>query len=40
MSQQTDEPAAKRSAGRDGLAALAIILLTVALIAFVISSLI
>ena len=40
MDQNGSEGASTRSAARDGLAALAVILLTVGLIAFVIASLI
>ena len=39
MSQGTERPNTGQSVSRDGLAAVAMILLTVALIAFVISSL-
>lgn len=40
MNQQTGEQTAQRSAARDGVAAVAIILLAVALIVLVVSSLI
>lgn len=40
MNQDTDNGTARRSASRDGLAALAIILLTLGLIAFVVGSLV
>lgn len=40
MNHDADPPTGQRSASRDGLAAVAIILLSLALIAFVISALI